>query len=84
MTFDEVFEVILKQPESKTPELVTTGLVSLIAEAKHTRDGRRFIALPHNNRIYENDWGFRSNHMGKSGQRIGQYAAPSDEWIMKL
>jgi hypothetical protein len=84
LTFDEVFEGISKQPESKTPELVTTGHVPFAAEAKYTLDGRRFIALPHNNRIYENDWGYRSNHMGKTGQRIGQYAVPIDEWARRL
>jgi hypothetical protein len=29
-------------------------------------------AVHYNNRIHEDDWGFRSNHMGKAGQRIGQ------------
>ncbi len=84
MSFDDVFETISRQPESKTPELFTTGRVPFVAEAKRTCDGRRFISLPHSNRIYENDWGFRSNSMGKDGQRIGQYAIPIDEWARVL
>jgi len=50
------------------------------AEAKLARDGRRFISLPHNNRIYQNDWGYMANSMGNDGQRIGQYSVPLDEW----
>jgi hypothetical protein len=60
--------------------LKTTGGVLFEAKALRTRDGRRFIALPHNNRIYEHDWGFVTNHMGRDGQRIGHYARPLDEW----
>ena len=84
MNFDTVFQAILKQPHSKTPELVTTGGITFVAEARHTRDGRRFISLPHSNRVYEADWGYRSNGMGKDGQRIGQYAMPIDEWARGL
>ena len=84
MSFDTVFEVISKQPKSETPKLFTTGGVPFVACTKHTRDGRRFISLPHNNRIYETDWGYRSNGMGKDGQRIGQYAVPMDEWVKRL
>lgn len=84
LNFHEVFELISRQPGSKTPELLTTGHVPFVAEAKQSLDARRFIALPHSNRIYENDWGFRSNHMGKAGQRIGQYAVPIDEWAKNL
>ena len=82
--FDNVYEVITMQPSSQTPELLTTGGVFFMAKAKHTKDGRRFISLPHNNRIYEGDWGYRSNSMGKDGQRIGQYAKPIDEWASGL
>ena len=84
MSFDDIFKTISGQPKSQTPELLTTGHVPFVAEAKCTRDGRRFISLPHNNRIYENDWGFRSNSMGKDGQRIGQYVVPIDEWAKRL
>jgi hypothetical protein len=84
LSFDDVFEVISRQPGAKTPELLSTGHVPFVAEAKHSLDGRRFISLPHSNRIYENDWGFRSNHMGKAGQRIGQYAVPIDDWARRL
>jgi len=79
-TFHQAFIHIRNQPRSRTPELKTTGGVSFRAEAKITRDGREFIALPHNNRIYAHDWGYQNNSMGKDGQRIGQYARPLDEW----
>lgn len=84
LSFDDVFEAISKQPKSQTPELLTTGHVLFVAQAKRTRDDRRFISLPHSNRIYEDDWGYRSNGMGKDGQRIGQYAISIDEWAKKL
>jgi hypothetical protein len=80
MSFSDVYNAISKQPKSHTPELLTTGGVSFVAEAKLTEDGRQFISLPHSNRIYEHDWGYRTNHMGKDGQRIGQYSVPLDEW----
>ena len=84
MNFDNVYETIAMQPNSQTPELLTTGGVLFVAEVKLTKDGRRFISLPHNNRIYEHDWGYRSNSMGKDGQRIGQYSKPIDEWASRL
>lgn len=84
MSFNEVYNAISKQQKSQTPELLTTGGVPFVAEAKCTQDGRRFISLPHNNRIYENDWGYRSNSMGKDGQRIGHYSKPIDDWANKL
>lgn len=80
LNFDYVYEKILKQPKSMTPELRTTGGAPFVAEAKHSRDGRRFVSLPLNNRIYEGDWGYYSNSMGKNGQRIGQYSKPIDDW----
>lgn len=55
MSFDDVYGAISKQVRSQTPELLTTGGVQFVAEAKCTLDGRRYISLPHNNRIYEND-----------------------------
>ena len=84
MRFDEVYEAISQEPGAQTPELFTTGGVSFIAEAKCTRDGRRFISLPHNNRIYEHDWGYTSNSMGEDGQRIGHYSKPIDDWADRL
>lgn len=84
LSFNDVYNAISKQPKSHTPELLTTGGVPFVAEAKYTHDGRRFISLPHNNRIYENDWGYRSNSMGKDGQRIGQYSVPIDDWASTL
>ena len=84
MNFNDVYELISKQPLAQTPKLVTTGGVPFIAEAKCTNDGRRFISLPHNNRIYESDWGYRSNSMGKDGQRIGHYSIPIDDWANRV
>ena len=84
MSFDDVYMEISKQPGSQTPGLITTGGVPFVAEARRARDGRRFISLPHNNRIYENDWGYRSNSMGKDGQRIGHYSKPIDDWASRL
>ena len=85
MSFDDVWKAICKQPKSQTPILSTTGgRIPFVSEAKYTRDGRRFIALPHNNRICEHDWGYRSNSMGKDGQRIGQYAKPIEDWVNRL
>lgn len=79
-SFDEIYKAIASQQSQRTPELLTTGNVPFRAEAKVTRDARRYIALPHNNRIYEKDWGYRTNSMGKDGQRIGQYSEPLDQW----
>lgn len=83
-TFDEVYEAIATQPAAQTSELTTTGGVQFSAEAKTTQDGRRFISLPHNNRIYEGDWGYAANSMGNDGQRIGQYSVPLDQWAALL
>jgi hypothetical protein len=83
-TFEDVYRAITRQPDARTPELETTGGVGFIAEAKTAKDGRRFISLPHNNRIYEHDWGYQANSMGKVGQRIGQYSVPLDKWVRSL
>jgi len=83
-TFDEVYDAIEAQPARQTPELITTGGVPFSAQAKISRDGRRFISLPYNNRIYEGDWGYMANDMGNDGQRIGQYSAPLDQWANGL
>jgi len=83
LSFDAVYLIISKQPSKRTPKLETTGGVIFEAEAKLTSDGRRFISLPHNNRIYEDDWGYMANSMGNDGQRIGQYAVPLDKWGRK-
>ena len=80
-TFNDIYERIEALPGQHTPVLQTTGGVEFIAEAKVAKDGRRFISLPHNNRIYEVDWGYSSNTMGKDGQRIGHYSVPLDRWI---
>ncbi len=83
-TFNEVYQAIETRPTAQTPELATTGGVPFSAEAKITQDGRRFISLPHNNRIYEDDWGYIVNSMGNDGQRIGQYSVSLDQWTARL
>ena len=84
LSFDEVFEAISKQTNAQTPELLTHGHALFVAQAKRTRDDRRFIALPQGNRIYEEDWGFRNNGIGKEGQRVDNYAVSIDNWAKKL
>jgi len=79
-SFALVYDRINSVPGSRIDGLVTTGGVGFSAEASVARDGRKFIALPHNNRIYEQDWGFSTNSMGKGGQWIGHYARPLDDW----
>jgi hypothetical protein len=73
--FKTAFKLISAQPSARTPKLATTGSkVVFVAETKHARDGRPFIALPHNNRIYGYDWEFATNSMGKEdkgGQQGG-------------
>ena len=54
-SFRLVFDAIAAQPSGRTPQLETTGGTPFTAEAKMTRDGRQYIALPHANRIYESD-----------------------------
>lgn len=83
LSFDQVYQTLTRQSNGVTPQLETTGGVPFVAEAKVTRDGRRFISLPHNNRIYEGDWGFQTNGMGQDGQRIGHYSIPLDEWVAR-
>lgn len=78
-TFDEIYDFINSQPAAALAGLYTTGGKAFECEAKLTRDKRRFISLPHNNRIYQNDWGFYFNDMGKDGQTIGQYSKPINE-----
>jgi hypothetical protein len=83
LTFDRVYQLVAACAGQRTPPLQTTGGVQFVAQASVARDGRRFISLPHNNRIYEHDWGYSSNSMGKDGQRIGHYSAPLDEWARR-
>jgi hypothetical protein len=78
-----VYQCIAAQPGQRTAFLQTTGGVSFVAEAKTAGDGRRFISLPHSNRVYEHDWGYTSNGMGKNGQRIGHYSVPLDVWARR-
>ena len=83
-SFKDVYQAIAIQPSGQTPMLETTGGITFFAEAKITGDGREFISLPHGNRIYEGDWGYVTNSMGKEGQRIGQYSIPLDRWGVSL
>ena len=84
-SFREVFTELSKQPLRTIGGLRTTGSgVAFEAKANTARDGREFIDLPHSNRIYKDDWGYRRNSMGKDGQRIGQYARPIDDWCKKV
>lgn len=75
-SFDEIYNYISAQPSAILGNLHTTGGIEFECEAKVTRDNRRFISLPHGNRIYESDWGYYFNDMGKDGQRVGQYSIP--------
>ena len=88
-TFDQVFGALGSEVHKKTT-LLTTGKIgkpgtAFVAEAKLAQNAelhdKRFISLPHSNRIYACCWGNTQNHMGKDvGQRINQYARPLDEW----
>ena len=84
LTFNQIYQFMAAQPGQCTPQLLTTGGVPFVAEARTAADGRQFISLPHSNRIYQPDWGYISNSMGKDGQRIGQYSVPLDEWARRL
>jgi len=84
-SFSEVYQALQRQPSARSPNLATTGGVPFSAEPKVTGDGRLFISLPHNNRIYEGDWGYKTNSMGrKGGQRIAQYSVPLHRWVVSL
>ncbi len=83
-SFSDIYEFINEQPQATLTGMLTTGGVSFSCEAKTTKDGRKFIMLPHNNRIYESDWGYYFNDMGKTGQRIGQYSIPiNNKYLLK-
>ena len=84
-TFDQVYNLLAQKPGKQSPTLYATGRrrVAFIAEAKITLDGRRVVSLPHNNKIYPCCWGNQANHMGRDGQRIGQYARPLDDWAAR-
>tara|TARA_B110000467_G_C18170494_1_gene394900 strand:+ start:72 stop:353 length:282 start_codon:yes stop_codon:yes gene_type:complete len=73
-SFDEIYDWITAQ--NGLEGLISTGGTPFDVTSNITRDQRRFISLPHSNRVYENDWGNRNNNMGQDGQRIGQYCLP--------
>ncbi len=83
-SFSQVYDTIVARPHREIADLRTTGGVAFGAQALKAQDGRKYIALPHSNRIYQADWGYTTNHMGKDGQRIGHYARPLDEWCDQL
>jgi len=85
-SFEEVFRALSAMPGQKVSGLKTTGekQVSFEAQARFSHSVGQFILLPHNNRIYPCCWGNTNNHMGKDGQRIGQYARPLDQWCQGL
>jgi hypothetical protein len=77
--FDKIWNFINDQPTATLTGLQTTGGKGFSCQAKITRDQRKYISLPHSNRVYESDWGYYFNDMGKEGQRIGQYSIPINE-----
>ena len=85
-TFDQVYN-LLASKRGEEPSLSTrrgTGFIPIADVAPNTRlPDKRFISLPSSNRIYSCCWGNQSNHMGKVGQRIGQYAHPLDRWATR-
>ena len=68
-TFDQVFDTLNLEPNRKTT-LHTTGKpgVDFVAEATFTKQGQRYISVPHGNRIYPCCWGNTLNHMGAAGK----------------
>jgi hypothetical protein len=80
-SFEQVFNAISKLPDKTVKGLLTIGGIPFKAQAKISEKVGEFIQLPHNNRIYPCCWGNVTNHMGKDGQRIGQYARALDEWF---
>ncbi|MFT7562176.1 MAG: hypothetical protein ACI93R_004111 [Flavobacteriales bacterium] len=79
--FNDVFDWV--DSTGGLNNLVSAGGVEFYVSAEMTGDGRRFLSLPHSNRVYEGDWGFRNNSMGKDGQRIGQYCLPLHQKYMQ-
>ena len=83
-SFNQVYGAIDLLPNKTVLGLLTTGGVSFKAEVKKSPKLGNFIQLPHNNRVYPCCWGNSTNHMGKDGQRIGQYVRTLDEWYQNL
>lgn len=73
-TFSEIYNWIDSQ--EGLDGLKTTRGVAFNVIAKTAKDGRRFLSLPHGNRVYEGDWGSQCNSMNSGGQWIGQYCLP--------
>jgi len=82
--FEQVFEALKQEVNGKIIGLKTTGGVDFSARAAISPSVGPYIELPHNNRIYPCCWGNTCNHMGKQGQRIGQYARSLDAWYQEL
>lgn len=79
-TFEQVYECMINFPDKKVTNIQTTRGIVFEAVAAESIDVGIFIQLPHNNRIYPCCWGNQTNHMGKDGQRIGQYSRSLDQW----
>lgn len=79
-TFEQMYECMKNLPNKKITNLQTTRGIVFEAMAAESVEVGIFIQLPHNNRIYPCCWGNQTNHMGKDGQRIGQYSRPLDQW----
>jgi len=83
-SFDQVYELLLLQPEKKVTGLFTSDNSEFEAIGKSSDKVGKFIALPYDNRIYPGDWGFQVNRYKSGGQRIGQYSKSLDEWCLAL
>lgn len=82
-SFEQVFNTISGMSGETIEGLLTTRGIPFKAQAKTSPRVGKFIQLPHDNRIYPCCWGNVTNHMGKDGQRIGQYVRTLDEWFQK-
>jgi hypothetical protein len=58
--FDKIWNFINDQPTATLTGLQTTGGKGFSCQAKITRDQRKYISLPHSNRVYESDWAITS------------------------
>jgi hypothetical protein len=63
--------------------LESTGDKTFTVSAGISKDGRAFLEFPNSNRAYKDDWGYRTNSMGKDGQWIGQYSIPTHNEYIK-
>ncbi len=83
-TFDQVYECLLNSQDKMVTNLKTSRENTFFAIAAESSEVGKFIQLPQKNRIYPCCWGNQTNHMGKDGQRIGQYSIPLDQWCKDM